>query len=253
MKVVGSRADRMTWNAFDVVFKPWMRRRLNVLTSGVASSPSNDVPLLLVANHVSWWDGFLLREIQRRIRPDSVLYTLALERELCLHPVLRFTGGIGVDPASPASILRALRSFKQKRCDFPRAMFAYFPQGCIAPSFRRPLGFLRGVEMFAQQLAPLTILPVGIHIEPITGLAPTAFVSVGMPIEPRDGLVDHSALEQRVAVLLDDTLAFVAAHGENAVAAWRATRQEVGDCLLHSSASIAGVARIHPASRTAHS
>ncbi|MEO9225890.1 MAG: 1-acyl-sn-glycerol-3-phosphate acyltransferase, partial [Gemmatimonadaceae bacterium] len=121
---------------------------------------SDDVPLLLVANHVSWWDGFLLREVQRELRPQSVLYTLALERELREHPVLRLTGGIGVDPASPASILGAVRRFEHKRQEFPHAVFAYFPQGSIAPSYKRPLAFRRGVELFARAIAPLTVLPV---------------------------------------------------------------------------------------------
>lgn len=215
---MGSRADRMTWNAFDLVFKPWMRRRLKVCVTGDPGHLTPDAPLLLVANHVSWWDGFLLREVQRELRPDSVLYTLALERELREHSVLRFTGGIGVDPESPASIRGALRRFEQKRHEFTHAVFAYFPQGCIAPSYRRPLAFRRGVELFARALAPITVLPVGIHIEPMTSLAPTAFVTIGEPIKSPDGHVDHRDLERRVHELLDETLAFLAKHGENAAA-----------------------------------
>ena len=222
---MGSRTDRITWNAFDAVFKPWMRRRLHVCTAGLDSPLPTDQPLLLVSNHVSWWDGFLLREIQRQLRPDSVIYTLALERELRQHPVLRLTGGIGVDPTSPASIRRALNEFESKRRNFPRAMFGYFPQGCIAPSYRRPLGFRRGVELFAPQLAPVTILPVAIHIEPISGLAPTAFVSVGTPLASRNGLVNHRVLEREVEQLIDATLAFLAEHGENAATAWHAQHE----------------------------
>ena len=213
---MGSRADRMTWNAFDLVFRPWMRRRLRVCLTGDRGHVPADGPLLLVANHVSWWDGFLLREVQRALRPGSVLYTLALERELREHPVLRFTGGIGVEPASPASILGALRCFEQKRHEFPHAVFAYFPQGCIAPSFKRPLAFRRGVELFARALAPLTVLPVAIHIEPVTSLAPTAFVTIGEPVKLREGKIDHLDVENQVHALLDETLAFLATHGENA-------------------------------------
>lgn len=215
-----SRTDRMTWNAFDFVFRPWMSRRLNTCVVGNAGHISDDLPLLLVANHVSWWDGFLLREVQRELRPQSVLYTLALERELRQHPVLRFTGGIGVDPTSPSSILGAVRRFERKRREFPHAVFAYFPQGCIAPSYKRPLVFHRGVELFARAIAPLTVLPVAIHIEPVTSLAPTAFVTVGEAVRS-DGNVDHRELEHRIHELLDETLGFLAEHGENAVAARR--------------------------------
>jgi 1-acyl-sn-glycerol-3-phosphate acyltransferase len=213
----------MTWNAFDSVFRPWMQRRIRTCIAGAPSRVADGTPILLVANHVSWWDGFLLRAVQRDLRPQSVLYTLALERELRSHPILRFTGGIGVDPASPSSVLRAVRRFETNRREFPDAVFAYFPQGCIAPSFKRPLEFRRGVELFARALAPLTVLPVAIHIEPITNLAPTAFVTLGNPFAS-DGNINHHDLERQIHALLDETLAFVAKHGERAEVARRDTR-----------------------------
>ncbi|NDC23809.1 MAG: hypothetical protein EBZ49_06730, partial [Proteobacteria bacterium] len=49
-------------------------------------------PLLLVANHVSWWDGFFLFEIQRRVRPQAKLFTVALEETYRKNSVLRKLG-----------------------------------------------------------------------------------------------------------------------------------------------------------------
>lgn len=212
--------DRLGWRAFDVAFRPWMRRHLHVRMAGMPSDLPGDVPLLLVANHVSWWDGFLLRAVQRALRPASTLYTVALERELVKHPVLRMIGAIGIDPSSPASILRAVRTIERKREAMSDAVFGYFPQGRITPSYRRPLGFRRGLDLFAHALAPVIAIPVAIHIEPMTAAAPTAFVSLGEPLRAAQAYRGHAFLEREVERNLDRLLAFLATHGEDALAAW---------------------------------
>lgn len=212
--------DRLGWRAFDMVFQPWMRRRLRVRMAGLPSELPADEPIILVANHVSWWDGFLLRAVQRALRPSSTLYTVALERELVKHPILRMIGAIGIEPSSPASILHAVRVATYKRAALPNAVFGYFPQGRITPSYRRPLGFRRGVDVFTRALAPAVILPVAIHLEPMTESAPTAFVSIGEPLRANGKRPGHAAIEREIESLLDRLLAFLATHGEDALAAW---------------------------------
>lgn len=212
--------NRAAWAGFDVVFRPWMRWRMHVCMGGIPQLPLMSGPVMLVSNHVSWWDGFLLRQVQCAVRPSSPLYTVALERELELHPVLRLIGGVGITPSSPPSILHALRSLMNKCTESPGAVVSYFPQGCISPSFRRPLGFAPGVEIFARRLGPITLLPVAIHIEPLTGTAPTAFVLVGAPrMGDADG-ADVAALERDVTQLLDTLLADLALFGEQAARVW---------------------------------
>lgn len=217
---MGCKLNRASWRSFDVMFQPWMRRRLRVCMGSVPQGLPADRPVLLVSNHVSWWDGFLLRTIQQAIRPGSPLYTVALERELVLHPILRLLGGVGLSPSSPGSILHALRVLARTCTECPDTVLGYFPQGCITPSFRRPLGFTRGVDLFVRRLAPLTVLPVALHIEPLTAIAPTAFILIGTPRSTDSGANDSAALERAVTQLLDTALATLALHGEGAAEAW---------------------------------
>lgn len=221
---MAGRLNRAAWRGFDTVFKPWMRGRMHVCMAGVPRAIPAGSPVMLVSNHVSWWDGFLLRAIQKAIRPASPLYTVALERELVSHPILRLIGGIGLTPSSPASILHALRSLADKCVECPDSVVGYFPQGCISPSFRRPLGFTRGVELFIRRLGPVTVLPVSIHVEPLTGAAPTAFVQIGTPQASDTSDITSSSLERVVTQLLDASLASLALHGESAAAMWQDTR-----------------------------
>jgi 1-acyl-sn-glycerol-3-phosphate acyltransferase len=217
---VGNGRDRVLWRTLEVAMAPWRRGRLYVRALGTPARIANDRPVLLVANHVSWWDGFLLRAVQRAVRPQAALRTIALERELVRHPILRRIGGIGIEPSSPSSILHALRELARLRSD--DLVLGYFPQGYIRPSHARPLGFHRGIDLVMNALAPAAVVPVALHVEPLAHFAPTAFVAVGAAID--GATVDHATLELRLTRLLDEVLGFVAVHGEEADRAWSTFR-----------------------------
>lgn len=216
---MSSRFSPAAVAGFELLFGPWMRRRIAaVRLAGLPPHLAPDTPLLLVANHVSWWDGFALRELHRVLRGGAPLYTVMLQREVDRLPFFRWLGAVGIDPASPASILGGLRQLRQRIAERPDAVVAFFPQGRIWPSHRRPLGFRRGVELFAHQLAPLLVLPVALHLEPLQSPAPTLFVIAGEPLDAAE--VDAERLEAEVASLLDGLLAGLAEHGEEIGRAW---------------------------------
>ncbi|HET7273794.1 MAG TPA: lysophospholipid acyltransferase family protein [Longimicrobiaceae bacterium] len=194
-----------------------MRRRIDaVKIAGLPQSVPPDRPLMFVANHVSWWDGFVLREVQRAIRPGAPLHTTMLESELKRFPFLRLLGAVGIEPGVQGSVDQALDLLRARVEERPDSVLLFFPQGQIWPSHRRPLGFRRGVDRFATRLRPL-LLPTGIHAEPLNAVAPTFFVSLG---EPHEWDTPSHKLEQLVEAQLDAILTFTARHGEDSPGAW---------------------------------
>ena len=175
-------------------------------------------PVIVVSNHVSWWDGFLLRAVQRRLRPRAPLHTVMLDRELKRRPLLRALGAVGIDPVNPASVAHAVETLSARIKRRPDSMILYFPQGQIRPSHIRPLGFLRGIELFARHLPPADILPIGIHLEPLNTISPHAFISAGELRNSRD--VKASDLEREVERQLDSIREFIGEHGEHSAAEW---------------------------------
>src|SRR5690242_20891118 len=77
----------------------------------------DDRALLIVANHVSWWDGFFLRAVQRRVRPTASLVTVMSERQLERFRFFRWMGAIGVDPKSVSSVRALLATLKHARAE----------------------------------------------------------------------------------------------------------------------------------------
>lgn len=208
--------------AFELLFRRWMRARLHAihLSGALPTALPAGRPLIFAANHVSWWDGFVLREVQRRLRPGWRVQVLMHEAELRRFGFFRWLGAVPLDPARPASLLGALKRVAGFARQYPETVVFLFPQGRIWPTTRRPLGFRRGVELLARELDAV-VVPVAIHLEPLNHPAPSAFVAVGAPLLPGEA-VSAVALEARVAAELDRIHAVLAEHGEKAPAAWTA-------------------------------
>src|SRR5690606_6438491 len=119
-----------TWNplwigAFEAVFRPWMRRRISAF---YVRYTTHDLPrdrrVILAANHVSWWDGFLLREVHRQARVRHPLYTLMRADQLRRYPFFARMGVIEISER-PSAITRALRRLTSDSSQF---WLSYFPQ-----------------------------------------------------------------------------------------------------------------------------
>jgi 1-acyl-sn-glycerol-3-phosphate acyltransferase len=204
---------------FEAVFRPWMQRRLGgIHLAGLDQSMPADQPVILVANHVSWWDGFLVREVQRRLRPHGPLYTLMGSRQLGRNGFLRRLGVLELDAERPGALKGLLRRLDAERARRPDLSVSMFPQGRIESAGRRPLGLRPGIAHVARRLAPATVLPVALRFEPLTTPGPHAFVSVGQPI-PAAGL-QLAALEEALTSQLDAIGALLDAYGEDAVDHW---------------------------------
>ena len=211
------------WRLFELAFRPWLRRALSgIRIEGIPDpAPDPSLPLLLVANHASWFDGFLLREVHRALERPGALRTIMLTRELKGRPILRMLGGTGFDPERPQSLRAALRELASLRERGPLTV-SFFPQGRIRPSWSEPLGFRPGIELLARTLRPCTLLPVGLHLEAGNRVRPTAYISVGDPIgvggdSPGPGV---TALESAVRSRLDRLHQHLERYGEDGPDEW---------------------------------
>ncbi|HEX6372251.1 MAG TPA: lysophospholipid acyltransferase family protein [Longimicrobium sp.] len=220
--------------AFELFFRPWRDARVRTRVAGLPRALPEGVPLLLAANHVSWWDPFTLREVQRALRPTAPFFTVMLEAELARRPFFRRLGVVGLDPASPASLRACIRQLRRLLDAHPDGSVCFFPQGRIWPSFKRPLAFRPGIGLLARELAPLLVLPVGLHVEPLSATRPTVFASAGPLIV--DSHLDPTELETAVEREADAILAFLSRHGENAPRHWPGPHGRLPEARLMAEA-----------------
>lgn len=199
---VSPRYSDRTMRLFELFFSRWRARHLHTRVLDTPPSMPDDVPLVFVANHTSWWDGFLIRDLQREIRAGRPLFSVMTAHELRRNPFLRRIGAVPLEQESTASMLSLLRSLQEVTRAQPGACITWFPQGRIAPAWQRPLRFRRGIELLVRAIGPCWLLPVGIHIEPLNRAAPTAFLSAGTPVRAVDRIAVED-LEDAVTRRLD--------------------------------------------------
>lgn len=204
----------------ELALAPLRRVFLRGPVLGPVLAAETGIPLLLVANHTSWWDGFLVRDVQKKLRPGARLFTVMLESELRRRPFLRVMGCVGVEPGNRMSALRVFRRLQTERQRDANTVFAFFPQGRIWPASRRPLGFERGVSVLCSMLAPVAVVPVALHVEALNHIAASAFVALGERETWTAGQPDCRRLESAVEVQLDRIRRFLERYGEDAPGRW---------------------------------
>jgi 1-acyl-sn-glycerol-3-phosphate acyltransferase len=179
---------------------------LKIEIDSAKCSVRDDLPLILVSNHVSWWDGFFLSEIQRRLFPGRPLYTFMLESELNRFPLFRKMGVVGIRHDQPSTLLRVFRTLNKKRRVQADFCVSFFPQGQLYPQDSGTRGFKRGIQTLIRSLHPVQVVPVAIRIEPLRSPKPTAIIRAGSAILSDDHPVPDGLLESRIDTLRQEIL-----------------------------------------------
>jgi 1-acyl-sn-glycerol-3-phosphate acyltransferase len=136
-------------------------------------------PVLVVCNHVSWWDPLVALFVTELVVPcDS--YALMDAANLRRLPFFALIGGFGVDLTSPSDGAASMR-YAVKLLKNPGALVWVFPQGRERPPTVRPLEFRPGSAEIAR-LAKAVTVPVALRYEFAERERPYLYVHVGEPI-----------------------------------------------------------------------
>jgi len=102
-----------------------------------------NLPILLISNHVSWWDGFLamylnLKKLKRKF------HFMMLEEQLQKFWFFNFTGGFSVNKNSK-SIIETL-NYTSQLLENNENMVLIFPQGKIQSINNQEIKFEKGID-----------------------------------------------------------------------------------------------------------
>ena len=190
-------------------FAWYFRRLAQKHFAGVHWSATEDpahwgpTPVLVVANHSTWWDGPLAFLLSRELgRPFNV----AMEaKHLDRHPYFRWIGAHPIRRATMAERYADLEWIGGTLV--PGGMLWIFPQGERRPAAASLRLLERGAAHLALGRAPVRIVPVGIRLAHLSEQLPDAFLRVGpsWTVGPRD-LRDRVALTQDIGAAIAQTL-----------------------------------------------
>jgi 1-acyl-sn-glycerol-3-phosphate acyltransferase len=189
------------------------RRFDGLFVDGLAETARlvGDRPVLFCANHVSWWDAFVLVLLDEALGADG--YALMDDANLARLPFFRAVGALPIARKNGGATARRQLDDAVRTLDRPGRALWIFPQGRQRAAHLRPLGFKHGLRLIAgrAQQAGAVVVPVGLAFPWRQAPAPSVVVRFGAPVDPattaRDELTAH--VEARVATLLDEIDAVV--------------------------------------------
>jgi 1-acyl-sn-glycerol-3-phosphate acyltransferase len=164
----------------EAVFLPYVQRLMtrsfhSVRLLGEPPDPPREKPVLIVANHVTWWDGFFIYMLNARLLHRK-LHVMMLEEQLRRYRFFSRLGAFGIAQGHPRSV-RASLAYSAGILQNPSHCLCIFPQGSMHRAHDRPLGFKRGVEMVLTMYGgEASILPVAIACEFLSDRKPEAFL-----------------------------------------------------------------------------
>ncbi len=147
-------------------------------------------PVLVVANHESWWDSlFAIWLGHRALRFDG--YAMMDADNLRRLPFLGRVGGFGVERGRGEEALR----YAAALLDRPGRLVWMYPQGAERPAGVRPLGFRRGAAVIAAH-ADCAVVPLAVRYRFGARPRPEAWLSFGPAVPGHPDLETSRGLQE---------------------------------------------------------
>lgn len=107
------------------------------------------LPILVVSNHSTWWDGFWIYYLNHKILKRK-FYFIMLEDQLKKYWYFRYCGGYSIKKNS-RSIFETL-NYTAELLSNPDNLVLIFPQGEITSMHNHNIRFERGIELVMRKL-----------------------------------------------------------------------------------------------------
>lgn len=161
------------------------------------------LPLIIYANHSSWWDGLAAFQISHIKKLDS--FIMMEEKNLRRFFLFRKLGAFSIVRENPRSVLQSVNYAVKLLNDFRRTLWI-FPQGEILPNDLRPIHFYEGISRIAQKIGKCCFVSITFRYEFLNEFKPQIFVNIKMPDEITE--INHTQLvkylEQKTVENLDE-------------------------------------------------
>ncbi len=163
----------------------YLRRHFHAVRLATDCRPAlpNGRPVVLYANHASWWDPLVGMFLQDRLMAGRRLFApidaTALER----YRMFRRLGFFGVERGTRRGAAQFLR-VSSRVLQEPDAILAVTPQGRFADVRERPVRFESGLGHLARRVPGACFLPMAVEYVHWDERLPEVLVRFGRPIVP---------------------------------------------------------------------
>ncbi len=141
--ITKSRHHRIFYNIFRLFYAEWKINRHFHAVNIMGSFQERNLPVLIIANHVSWWDGLWVMLLNIRLL-NRKFHFMMLSEQMKKSRWFNYVGGYSVQKKSK-SIIESLQ-YTLELLSSNRNMVLLFPQGKIQSIYTPSIQFERGID-----------------------------------------------------------------------------------------------------------
>jgi len=125
-------------------FYSWLKIKIHFHQVNISHDfRDKDLPILMISNHFSWWDGFWVVYLNLKLLHRKFFFMM-LEEELRKHMYLNKSGGFSIKKSS-RSIVESL-CYTAELLNDKNNLVLMFPQGRIESLYQKKIIFEKGIE-----------------------------------------------------------------------------------------------------------
>ena len=128
---------------------------------------------ILLPNHISWWDGFWLYDLNRKIWKKK-FHLMMLESELSKHKIFSNIGAYSINPGS-RSVIETL-NYTQQLSRVKENLIVIYPQGKIFSQQIDNIQYQSGIKRLLQKIEDSDIYFVSVFVNYGSNRKPTVDV-----------------------------------------------------------------------------
>ncbi|WP_338665711.1 lysophospholipid acyltransferase family protein [Pararoseomonas sp. SCSIO 73927] len=199
--------DARLFAFYHFIFRRFFRRHMGALRVPAWGMPpdAGERPLIVLANHPSWWDGVAFMLLPVRLFSDRQIYIPMEAAALAKYRFMRRLGVFGIEPG-PRGAVAFLRTAKEVLAG-PRAMLWMNAPGRFQDVRERPVAIAPGVTRLPEIAPEAIVLPLALDYVFWTERRPEMLAAFGEPLEARELLaLDREAREERIRAALTATM-----------------------------------------------
>ena len=199
---------------FTAVMARRMRRafaavRLSLASAALSGEHLGGRPVVLYANHPSWWDPAFIAVLAARLLPGRRLFAPIETEALRRYAFLRRCGLFAIEPDSRRGGARLLR-VGTRLLDRPDTLLCITPQGTFADP-RQPLALRRGLAVLLARAPDTVAMPLALEYPFWNESQPEALARIGPAVTLAGGLrADADAWHRALTEALERTCAGLA-------------------------------------------
>lgn len=184
--------SRRVIGLFSIYLRWYVQRHFHCMrVANAGRIPPQAHPIILFANHASWWDPLTATLLAQVILPGRDHYAPMDEVALAHYSVLRPMGFFPVDNGTNRGAAQLLRAGAQVLAR-PGSVLWITPESQFQDVRRRPIVFRPGLGALMSRSGRMTCVPIAIEYAFWNERLPEILVNVGEPLEIADGTMEDA-------------------------------------------------------------